>query len=382
MHNMRKYPIIFFAAAAALAACTKTEVIPVENDTLAEITYETAPVTKAPTATQKEFKNTNIFSSVAFYLPESSSWDWADKTKPEVYIGSEDATISGSYDGVTIAYDGKAWRNAAKKYYWPKKGKLTFFAWSLNSANLNISFPSTYGAGVYCIPSQGIVMNYFDIDDNKNIDFMVADVALDKNTNQHEYYTDGVPTLFRHKLSQLYFTVREKEDYSGVKFTLNSIEFKNLADQASYAQHPTESMSALGINFSKSNQTYVTGSTQEVKYSTDGEAVQTNKNSQTIYLPQTFLKSNAGSQVVEITYTVEYTTDVDSDNDGKNDVITETITETKKLCELFPDSTSTGNGKWEMGKKYILNLIFALDEILWDPAVEDWTSVEQTVSIQ
>ena len=31
--------------------------------------------------------------------------------------------------------------------------------------------------------------------------------------------------------------------------------------------------------------------------------------------------------------------------------------------------------KWEMGKKYTINLTFTLDEILWDPAVQDWEGV-------
>ena len=29
---------------------------------------------------------------------------------------------------------------------------------------------------------------------------------------------------------------------------------------------------------------------------------------------------------------------------------------------------------WLMGKKYTVTLTFKLDEILWDPAVEDWTT--------
>lgn len=38
---------------------------------------------------------------------------------------------------------------------------------------------------------------------------------------------------------------------------------------------------------------------------------------------------------------------------------------------------------WEMGKKYIFKLDFTLDEIKWDPAVENWVDVNSTyITIQ
>ncbi len=364
-----------------LAGCAKNEVTPVENNGLTEITYETAPVTKALTGNETKFDDSNIFSSVAFYLENDKSWDWG-ATTPTVYIGSEASAGSGSYDGVTVAKVGSDWVSAKKNnagtawekdkaYYWPKKGKLTFFSWSLNSTSL--AFPTGSNAEVTCVPSEGILLNGFDIDVNKNVDFMVADVAKDKDANESVYKTisgveKGVPTLFRHKFSRLYFTAKKKEDYNGVTFTINSIEFKNLADNANYAQHSSvtseETMTAWPISMTKSDQTYTSGITQEVT-TTEQPVTQ---NGQYIYLPQTF---SDDSQTVEIKYTVEY----DTDGDGTVDV-TETITETKKLSDLFKDTTTTpaGDSKWEMGKKYTLDITFALDEILWDPAVQDWIS--------
>lgn len=53
--------------------------------------------------------------------------------------------------------------------------------------------------------------------------------------------------------------------------------------------------------------------------------------------------------------------------------MSEPVTETIKLSEL--------TGDWGIGKKYIINITFSLDEILWDPAVEDWTGVTENVPI-
>lgn len=380
--GMKKLALIIAAAAAALTACSKSELAVPGAEGEMEITFQAVPLTKALSGNEKKFDDANIFASVAFYLGADKSWDWAVATTPVVYIGTEitsGGSGTGSYDGVTVAKVGDNWVNAKKSssgawekdkaYYWPKNGKLTFFAWSLNTTGL--AFPAGSAAEVTCVPSEGILLNGFDIDVNRNVDFMVADIAKDKMANESVYKTvsgieNGVPTLFRHKFSKLYFTVKEKEDYEGVTFTLNSIEFKNLADNANYTQHSSvtneETMTAWPISMTKSDQTYTSGITQEV---TDTrQSVTQSTDGQYIYLPQNF---SDDSQTVEITYTIEY----DTDGDGTVDV-TETITETRKLSELFESSDGAADGKWEMGKKYTLDLTFALNEILWDPAVIDW----------
>ena len=47
--------------------------------------------------------------------------------------------------------------------------------------------------------------------------------------------------------------------------------------------------------------------------------------------------------------------------------VTETVTDSKKLSDIFGAS-------WVAGKKYILTITLSMNnEILWDPAVADWT---------
>ncbi len=360
---MRKY-VFILAAAVAMTACSKTEVIPAQNETLAEITYETAPVTR----TIVEFGKDNVFSSIAYYLENGKTWDWGYATSPVVYIGAYDA-VSGSTDGVKISKSGNVWRNADRKYYWPKKGTLTFFAWSLNSDSLELNFPATdEQAGVFCTPYSGIIMNCFSTVLNKNVDFMVADIAKDKTANETEYINisgveSGVPTLFRHKLTNIYFTVKQEEEYSGVKFTLNSIIFRNLSNTGNYNQVSDE-MNAMTASGYRSDQTYTAGADQVV--TVDKKPIAADKVDQFIYIPQTFTSDN---QTVEITYTVEYTT-------STGETITENITESRKLSGLFKKSAGDNTGEWAKEKKYTIDLTFALDEILWDPAVQDWDPVD------
>lgn len=78
----------------------------------------------------------------------------------------------------------------------------------------------------------------FDVATNKNVDFLVADIAADKSENKNSYAHTGVPTLFRHKLSMVNVAANLAEDYANKKFILNSVKFTNLCHYATYSQIP------------------------------------------------------------------------------------------------------------------------------------------------
>ncbi len=363
---MKKAVLLIAAAAAAFAGCSKNEQTVRVADGDRDITFLVSPLTKTPTASQKDFANANVFASAAYYIEADASgnianWDYGTATDPELFIGTEDATF-GAIVGDTIKWDGSAWRSTARKYYWPKKGKLTFFSWSLNKADLN--FPTGSSTWVSCTSNQGVVAMYYDIEENKNVDFMVADIAANKSANENVYYHTGVPTLFRHKLSQVKMTVKEKDTYQdqGVYFTLNSIVFNDLANKGNYTQNP-DKMQAGGT---KSDQTY-TSTDQVVDQTTATDITSVD---QYIYLPQTF----NDDKTITITYTIGYDLDGDGVVDKTKGDIVETVTESRKLSDIF-------GTEWEMGKKYTLDITFALDEILWDPAVQEWEDVTPAAEV-
>lgn len=137
----------FAAAAVALAACAKNEVIPVNSGENQEITFNVAPKTKAgPNPKTEAFSTNNVFASWAYYLPntEGTSWD-KNRTDAKIYIGKEgDAGVTISHDDVN-----NVWKNSGVSYYWPKDGKLTFFAYSLNRDNLDLVHVS-HTHPIYC----------------------------------------------------------------------------------------------------------------------------------------------------------------------------------------------------------------------------------------
>ena len=357
------------AAVLSVAACAKNEVVPVNSGENQEITFNVAPKTKADLDEHEhtEFGKDNVFASWAYYLPGTVKWDKKDgdnttdpitpATTPALYI-----------DGAVIANtkpngaDG-VWKAKDKTYYWPKNGSLTFFAYSLNKGDLTLAastgFTCTIGAGI---------TGHIDLKENSNTDFLVAEIAKDMKSNDNgdkAHFTNGVPTLFKHRLSSVAFAIKTWEHYTNKEFKLTNITFHNLSHYGTYGQLPTESFVAGETKYDP----VFTKAPQEIPYQTNFVGV--TGVDKYIFIPQTF----ADDATIDVVYTI--TTKV-----PKSDDVVETVTKPIKLNTLFPtehnDSTDpkkvTGGG-WEMGKKYTIYLTFTLDEILWDPAVQDWEDV-------
>lgn len=359
---MKKYFFIL-AAAAALAACAKNEVTPVLSQENTEIAYNVAPKTKALDQTKQDnFAQGNVFASWAYYLPGTTTW---------VEEGGKNANAKAYIANSTISYQAGVWKNADATYYWPKGGRLTFFAYSLNKANLNLSDGSYF----HCAPTTGIA-GQIDLKKDPNTDFLVAEIAKDKSANENQYAFNGVPTLFKHKLTRVVFTVTA-ENYPDKSFTLNSIQFNNLHAAAVYgqystvdlagAQNPTKDYLKPSTGAPHMDNPFYTQTDLQVvagAVTTVPEANEVTK----IYIPQEFADETA-------TITVNYTIKTTVHDNGTDSTVEDNCTTTIPIKGKF--------AKWEMGKKYIFNLKFTLNEITWDPAVEKWEDVNSSdITIQ
>lgn len=339
-----KKVFLIAAAVVALAACSKNEVLP-SSSINNEISFNVAPRTKAAPET---FDTHNVFASWAYYLPKGSTWDApAGKTPQEYIVGR---TISYQTDGT--------WKETGKTYYWPKDGgSLTFFAYSLNRNDLSLTGGDSHFT---CHAATGI-SGSIDLTANKNTDFMVADIAKDKTANESAHSFNGVPTLFKHKLSKVACKVEKAADYQNVKFELNKIEFLNVCHYATYGQFIADATGTIKEVLTpgrKDNQVY-TSATQEI--TTTATAVATED--VVIYIPQTFTDETSK---IKVTYTITTTVE------GGADVV-QTVEREYPIKSQFAE--------WEMGKKYIFNLKFSLDEILWAPAVEPWVDVTSGTTV-
>lgn len=353
--------IVLLSAVAALAACSKNEVVPAVSDENVEISYKVAPRTKADA---QAFDTKNKFASWAYYLPKDQSWETNSKDA-QIYIGKDGA------EGATISYGNNVWKDQTTSYYWPMGGSLTFFAYSLNSNFLTNADQTDTHFTCMNHESQYGIFGSLNLDTHPNTDFLVADIAKDKTTNQNVYNFNGVPTLFKHKLSRVKFAVKKKSDYPGATITLNSITFKNLVNVMTYAQYlkvdeakgftPDYIFDETGA--SRSDQKYTT-TDFEVKSSAVFVPVPNSNEVRYIYIPQDFKNVTETEKIatIEVKYTV-----TDKMGNSKN------FTKILKVKDIF--------NSWEIGKRYTFNLSFALDEINWAPAVGDWEDVTKNIDV-
>lgn len=206
---MLKRLIISAVLVLTLGCCTKIvqQSGPMDNT---EISYQVlSNRTKAPS-----YPRDVPFVSSAWYLPQGKKWD-ANKADAQLYISS--AVIS--YDDATGKF------KAATPYYWPKKGSLTFMAYSPESAKIQI----TKDKGV-------VVTGWATNGSDKRIDLMVADIAKakDKSANGTSYVIAGVPIVFKHILSKVAVTAFLEDGVTGKKIYLNKIIFRNVYGKADF----------------------------------------------------------------------------------------------------------------------------------------------------
>lgn len=357
-----KKVFLIAAAVVAFAACSKNEVLPSSSSINNEISFNVAPRTKALASDQSAFGVDNHFISYAYFLTDDKKWP---TNAGSIYING--AEVSSHVDA--SATGGRVWK-AANSYYWPKseKSSLTFFAWSKNTNECGLAG----GATVSCDPQKGIAFTGYDVTSNKNVDLLVADVAANKHGNENLYTYSGVPTLFRHKLSYVIFKVKTQKAYAGKEFALKSIKFVGLGSKASYDQKANDGTDPVyntvgewATPTATADQVYFNATTPVVFTDTDFvlETEATASVDQKYYLPQALTAVTPGAGVagsIEVVYTIKTT-------EGAAES-TETVTRYISAKSMFADDL-------KINKKYTCTLTFSLDEITWDPAVQDWDPV-------
>ena len=205
---MLKRLVIPAVLVLTLGCCTKIvqQSGPTDNT---EISYQ---VISGRTKALEEYPTTVPFVSSAWYLPQGKKWA-ANKADAQLYISS--AVIS--HDDATDVF------KAETPYYWPKKGSLTFMAYSPESAKIQIT------------KDKGVVVTGWDTKgSDKRIDLMVADIVKDKSANGTSYGMVGVPIVFRHILSKVAVTAFIEKEESGKEISLNRIIFRNVYGKADF----------------------------------------------------------------------------------------------------------------------------------------------------
>ena len=317
---MLKRLIIPAVLVLTLGCCTKIvqQSGPMDNT---EISYQV--LSNRTNAPLEAYPTTVPFVSSAWYLPQGKKWA-ANKADAQLYISS--AVIS--YDSATHKF------KATTPYYWPKKGSLTFMAYSPESAKIQI----TKDKGVEIT---GWATNGSD----KRIDLMVADIVKDKSANGTSYGMVGVTIVFRHILSKVAVTAFIEKAEPGKEIYLNRIIFRNVYGKADFN----------GAEWTNRGDVHDVDNTltPAIKLGID----KTHIIETMLLIPQSL--SNVE---MEIHYTIN-----DNDNNTRQDKI-ETI------------SLNQHGAAWERGKYTEYQIIFGTSDhpIDFGGSVSDWTGYGNT----
>ena len=358
---MKNWIIVAAFASAILASCTKNEVrVDAPDQAISFTTAVGANSTKAM-IDDTAYPEGETFGTYAYYLPAGQNWA-ANADDAKLYIPKSMVKYTASISGYN-------WTTETP-YYWPSAGSLTFFSFS----------PWSINTSVECNTTNGIKITDWDVDANNTVDVMVADVAENKTANETNpggVGYNGVPTVFRHKLSQIVaFKFNTDKDYTNgngdgrwaagdKQIVVTGISINSIATKGTFTSGLNTSGTELGDwtghDVDKSYTWYsdVTGGTTIIYDSTPSSyttAVTPNQalatNGYLLVLPQTFGDTE--------TITLNYTIKTYNGTDWVNDEVTKSI----KLKDIHAAS-----GAFEMNKKITYNFTIGLNQIYWAPSV-------------
>lgn len=337
------------------------------------------------------------FGTLAYYLPRGKNWN-NDIANATLYIPISKVVNKSGATG------GSAWEVEGKEYYWPKSGSLTFFAYS----------PFSYAEAVGELPlaverlsgNDGIQIVDYDVDAHQDTDFMVADIAKDKKANDDQPGSslyNGVPIVFRHKLSQIVginfqtvITNTEgnlvEHDYAhthseaagdlkagDIVFKLKKVEVKNLYTKGTYGYTDTKADPVTEHWINQADKKPYTWFNKETapeafdgntKFNLTYKTQDDTRNEYLLVLPQPLITPGTTypkttDPLIHIEYQV--LTYSDATNHSTEDVIEDVY-----LYNIHGSANAI-----DMNKKITYNFKINLEnnKIYWAPSVADWEGV-------
>ena len=409
---MKKLYTILAIAAVAAVGCSKTELVDTPDVKIGFQVANYAVQTKAEAGGfLKEMEAFSItaenamFKSVAFINADNGDGTQADPTR----------FFAAATDQVeTIKYASNQWAPVGADYYWPKAtgSDIDFFSWfdlsetaSTHVANATFSDP-TYTLAWTADRTIALKDN-----------IMYADPVWKqkKNTTSAGVYgkdgvTEGVPTLFHHALAQVKFqfkqkTMSEVDSKDDTKSTFWVVKVKNITFTANqFKKNGTLSLTAAKSASWTTPTNLIWGAAASQAYWTASDIFLANAVSSTgIELTadaDTFSKDDQMadefitvlpqelSDDFFLNFDIEIETKYGTTSGGASSA-THVSTETLHVKD-FEDGGAIVNNSgiqlnamgtigeyWQMNKKYtyIFNIDPKTSKILYDPAVEDWTTV-------
>lgn len=341
---MKKLFFIAAIASVAFASCVKNDPAPsvTEQQEIAFVAPVVGPQTK-------------VYGEIGATYNTDESFDvWCVHNTADItewggtaYFSDIKATYNAGLGGWTLS----------PKYYWPATGELSFVALSPSLTNTT-AYDHANGFQITSAWSQGanqdaiVDLMYSEPTFNcVKSSFVNADNDDDDDSGNYKY--NGVNINFKHALSYILFKVTTTADYSATtEFRLNTITLSGVYTTGTFNQKALDPWAEDTAGATGTYVAYTNTPGLEFGNSAVPAAAATGK--EIILLPQAL---TAGQQKITVNYQIRTNGGTWIDQVQEVDLKNATV------------------AAWEMGKKYTYNLSIGMTEIIFDPAVTDWTEV-------
>lgn len=434
---MKKIYILAAIALVAGVSCTKQ--VPADNNS-PDVAISFSPISQRAGTKANVYGEQNAtytagapgayesFAAWAYYTAAASGTTNpqtnADATKGASFFGTDGAGVECKHhDGASAGTD---YWSPDTPYFWPKTGYLHFHAMSPADFGTG-TLAHAWGSGIsitgYVAPVYTDAPAVDPTADASQIDLMYSDFEFDKqradysaasNVGMYDdeddsglYTHDGVNLLFRHALSLVQFKVKTHADYYSApthkhRFFVRKIEVLNAYNTGNFTENRANDCSngyntvadmtgKIGLapdNSGASGTPYWTSFSNEVTLTpydvtagaakTGTEAISTlsgQVGTTLIALPQALLHA---PNHVQVRVTFDYQFSVDGGTNWVDDL-------NKTITVDLSGANGTYNGgtpgdytvnNWLINHKYVYTLVFKLDEIIFDPAVSAFVTVD------
>ena len=358
--------VLFIAAAvAAMAACTKSEVVYDDNDAeigLSPVNYMTTKTVYGPYE-GTEYSDVEQFNVFAQYTSSNAGTQFSAAADLVPYL--KDVTFEQKTGTGNSA---KVWGGALMPYYWPKTGSLFFAGYSPAGAtkeNASYSFDQTGGARLTLEGfTQGKFVHDYDLTDDKKpegysmVDLMYFDVAPHSTS-----LDEGVGNAtFRHALAWLTFKIKVKNNSADGLFQITKVSLKSIAEKGDFYSGTTSE----GVTGWPSPYWNLSGQTKTeniVLYSdnhllrSDNPLIIDNY----LIIPQ---------EIPGNGFVIEYM------QRAGNDATIPMVVQTPAVKTLTGGNGTTDTNKWLINKHYVYEITFDPgNQILITPMIQGWDSV-------
>ena len=348
-----RHIMMIFALVALAAGCSKVEVVNAPEREISFTVGSYAPATKAVAVT--EFTS---FSSKGYLHAEG-----IDGTQD--FFGAA---------GETITFNGTDTWAPSHPYYWPKgeSSYINFVSWYDKKGA-----PSSVSETTISWTNRTITQ-----DDN----ILVADKAWYQKENVQNYYTPGVPTLFKHLLAQVGVQAKATldEETEGNVETTWTVKISNVTI---HDVHTSGSLSLSNTTAPAEAETLKTTEwtgSWEVGSTTgniSGAATATTLDA-TDYTEILSWHAVLPQSIDDIYMSFDYEITTASENTTTHN--THTVTETINVPNLALSSFSGSVAEWQTNKKitYRININPKTNIISVVPSVDAWETASQSIIVE